>query len=143
MPAKSTSYASDLLKLLFNGTPIANVADNAASSPLTNISIALHTADPGVGGTQSTSECAYTSYARVSVARSAGGFTVTGASASPVAAVTFPACTAGSETATYWSAGVTGGGGTKIFYRGPITPNIVIAAGVTPQVAASTTVTES
>ena len=57
---------------------IANLADNAASSPLTNLYVALHTADPGESGTQSTNEISYTSYARVAVARSSAGWTVTG-----------------------------------------------------------------
>ena len=45
-----------ILSLVFNATAWANYADNAASSPQTNISVALHTADPGTSGTQSTSE---------------------------------------------------------------------------------------
>jgi hypothetical protein len=45
-----------ILALIFNATAWANYADNAASSPQTNIACALHTADPGTSGTQSTSE---------------------------------------------------------------------------------------
>ena len=52
--SKSDAFEADLLKLLFNATAIANVADNAASSPLTNLFVALHTADPGETGTQAT-----------------------------------------------------------------------------------------
>jgi hypothetical protein len=42
----------NLLKLIFNAVAIANIADNAAASPLTNLFWALHTADPGDAGTQ-------------------------------------------------------------------------------------------
>ena len=66
---KTTAFSADLLKLIFNGTAIANIADNAASAPLANLVLSLHTADPGVGASQTTSEVAYTGYARVSVPR--------------------------------------------------------------------------
>src|SRR4051794_26930841 len=88
--SKGDTFENDLLKLIFNATAIANIADNAAASPLTNLYVSLHTADPGEGGSQTTSECNYTGYARQAVARTTGGFTVTANSVSPVADVTFP-----------------------------------------------------
>ena len=87
-----------ILQLIYNATAWANYADNAAASPQTNIAISLHTADPGTGGNQSTSEVAYTSYSRASVARTVGGWTVTGvgpANCSPVSNITFPAGSGG------------------------------------------------
>lgn len=143
MAGKGSTYINDILKLLFNATAIANIADNAATSPLTNLYIALHTADPGPGGTQSTSEATYTGYARVAVARTSGGFTVTGASVSPTAAINFPACTAGSNTITHWSIGVATSGATKLLYSGAVSPNISVSSGVTPQLTAASTVTEA
>lgn len=146
---KSSTFDNDLLKLIFQATGIANIADNTATSPLTNLYIALHTADPsttagsGTLGTQNASEIAYTSYARVAVARTSGGFTVTGASVSPAAAISFPAGTGGSGTATYWSIGVASSGATKILYSGAISPSIVCGSGVTPQLTTASTVTES
>jgi hypothetical protein len=141
---KSTTFDNDLLKLIFNATAIANIADNAATSPLTNLYVALHTADPGAGGTQSTSECTYTSYARVAVARTTGGWTASSAaSTSPVAAITFPAGTGGSGTATYFSVGVASSGATKILYSGAISPSIVTGNGVTPQLTTASTITEA
>ena len=73
MAGKSDTFENDLLKLIFNATAIANISDNAASSPLTNLFVALHTADPTDSGTQTSNEVAYTSYARVAVARTSGG----------------------------------------------------------------------
>lgn len=140
--SKSDTFENDLLKIIFNATAIANLADNAASSPLTNLSVALHTADPGETGTQTTSECTYTSYARVSVARTSGGWTVTGSSVSPAATIGFPAGTGGSGTATYFSVGPTGGGATKILYSGTVTPNIVTGNTITPQLTTASTITE-
>ncbi len=142
MGSKSDTYENDWLKLTFNGTAIANIADNAASGPLTNLYAALHTASPADTGNQTTSECAYASYARVAIARTTGGFTVTGSSVSPVADVDFPIATGGSETATHFSFGTASSGTGKILYWGTVTPNIVIIAGVTPVLTTATTITE-
>jgi hypothetical protein len=140
--SKSDTFENDWLKLIFNAVAIANIADNAASSPLTNLYFALHTADPGETGTQSTSECTYTSYARVAVPRTTGGFTVTGNSVSPVNDVDFPTATGGSETATFFSIGVASSGSTKILYSGSLSPSIAIVSGVPPIVTKNTAITE-
>lgn len=140
--SKGNTFENDLMKLIFNATAIANLADNAASSPFTNIYVALHTADPGEAGSQTTSECAYTSYARVAVARTSGGWTVTANSVSPVATISFPACTGGTETATFWSLGTAVSGAGKLLYSGPISPSISISNTVVPQLTTASTVTE-
>lgn len=140
--SKGNTFENDLLKLIFNATAIANIADNAASSPLANLFVALHTADPGEAGDQTTNEIAYTSYARVTVARTSGGWTVTTNSVSPVAAITFPAGTGGSGTATHASIGVVVSGASKILYSGTVTPNIVCGSGVTPSLTTASTITE-
>jgi hypothetical protein len=46
--AKANVTSNNWLKLLFNATAIANIADNAATSPITTIAVALHTADPAL-----------------------------------------------------------------------------------------------
>lgn len=132
---------NDILKLYFNATAIANIADNAASSPLTNLYCSLHTADPSAGN-QTTSEVTYTSYARVAVARTTSGWTAsTAGSTSPVAAVTFPAGTGGSGTATFWGIGTLVSGTGKLLMSGAISPSIVTGSGVTPQLTTASTVT--
>lgn len=140
--SKGNTFENDLLKLIFNATAIANIADNAASSPLTNLYVSLHTADPGEAGSQTTSECAYTSYARVAVARTTGGWTVTNDSVSPAANIDFPAATGGSETATHWAVGTASSGAGKILYKGAISPTIVISNGVIPRLTTATAITE-
>jgi hypothetical protein len=140
---KSTTFSNDLLKAILNATPIANLLDNAATAPLTNLYVALHSADPGAGGTQSTNEIAYTGYARVAVLRTSGGWIVTSTSVSPAATVSFPAGTAGTGTATFWSVGVAASGATKILYSGPVSPSIACGAGITPQLTTASTITES
>lgn len=141
--SKSNTFENDLLLLIFNGTAIANIADNAASAPLTNLYVSLHTADPGEAGTQTTNETAYTGYARIAVARTSGGWTVTGASVSPVAAITFGECTASPGGAiTHAAVGTLASGAGKILYSGALTPNITMAAGVSPQIKTTSTITE-
>jgi hypothetical protein len=140
--SKSNAFETDLLGLIFNGTAIANLAINATSSPLTNLFISLHTADPGEAGTQSTSETAYTGYARVSVARTAGGWTITGNSVSPVTPIDFPECTAGTSTITHFAVGVASTGASKILYKGTVTPNINVAINVIPRLKTTSTITE-
>jgi hypothetical protein len=130
-----------ILDLVFQAVAWANYADDAASSPQTNIHNALHTADPGDSGTMSTNEAAYTSYARVNVSRSASGWTRTGNSVSPDAAISFPAGTGGSGTVTHWSTGKTGGGAAAILWSGTVTPNIVTGNGITPQLTTASTIT--
>lgn len=134
---KGAVFCNDILKLIFNATAIANIADNAGTSPLTNLYVSLHTADPTAAGNQTSSEVAYTSYARVAVARTSGGFTVTSASVDFAADVSFPAGTGGSGTATFFAVGTASSGTGKILYAGPITPNIVTGNGVTPKITAS------
>ena len=70
--SKGNTFENDLLKLIFNGTAIANLADDAGTSPLGNLYVSLHTADPGEAGDQTTNECAYSTYARQAVARRSG-----------------------------------------------------------------------
>ena len=135
------TFENDLMKLIFNATPIANVADNAVSAPITNIEWALHTADPGEAGDQSTSEAAYTGYARVAIARTAGGHVVSANSVSPVANVDFPAGTGGSGTVTHFSVGTAHTSTGKILFSGTVTPNIVTGNGVTPRLTTATTIT--
>lgn len=146
--AKSATYETDVLALLLNATPIALVADNTATTPLTALYVALHSADPGASGTQTTNEVAYTGYARVAVSRSnsAAAWTITGsnpASASPNAAITFPAATGGTATATFFSVGSESSGAGVIFYSGAVTPSISISTGVTPQLTTASAITET
>jgi len=140
--SKGNTWENDFVKLTFQAVAIANIADNAATAPLTNLFVSLHTADPGEAGSQTTSECAYTSYARVAVARTSGGWTVTNNSVSPAANIDFPQATGGSETATHFAVGTASTGAGKLLYSGTITPTIAIANGVTPRLTTSSAITE-
>lgn len=144
MAGKTDVFENDLLNLIFNGTPIANIADNAASLPLTTLYLSLHTADPtdAAASGQSTSEATYTGYARVAVTRSSAGWTVSGNSVSPVANVEFGQCTAGTATITYAGIGTAASGTGKLLYVGAISPAIAVSAGVIPRLTPASTITE-
>jgi hypothetical protein len=137
----SNTTENAILDLIFSATTWANYAINATASPETNIITTLNTADPGDAGTGSTSEVTYTSYARVNVARSTGFGAASGGSVSPAAAITFPAGTGGSGTATHFNFTKSGGGASVNIVSGTVTPNIVTGNGVTPQLSTATAVT--
>lgn len=140
---KGNTFINDYLKLLLNATPIANIADNAATSPLTNLFLSLSTGTLSAASDQLTTEAAYTSYARVAVARTTGGFTAASAQSSAlVATASFPAATGGSETETYAMLGTLVSSNGKSLYWGQISPSLAVANGVTPQLTTATTVTE-
>lgn len=136
--SKANTFETDILALVFNATPIAGLADNAASSPVTNLYVSLHTADPGEAGDQTTSEAAYTSYARVAVARTSGAWTVSGNSVTNAASVSFPQCTGGSSTATHVGVGTAASGAGKLLYKGALTASLAVSLGIQPLFEAST-----
>lgn len=141
--SKSNTFENDLLALIFNATPIANLADNAAASPLTNLYLALHTTDPGETGAQNTNEVGYTGYARVAVVRSASGWTVSGNSVSPTASVEFGEMVGGTPgTAAFVSVGTSSSGAGKILYSGALTPSVAYNVGVVARIRTTSTITE-
>lgn len=140
--AFAANAENSIMALIFNATTWANLAENASSSPLTNLQLSLHTGDP-TAGTQATSEAAYTGYTREAVARTTGGFTVTANAATLAAACNFPAGTAGGETVTNFGIGVGASGATQLIIAGTVSPNITTGNGITPQLTAATSVTLS
>lgn len=137
--SKSNAFENELLLLIFNNTDIANIGDAAGlqnSAAAGSLFVALHTADPGEGGTQATSEATYTGYARVGVARSGAGWTVSGNGVTNAAAVTFGECTAGTNTITHFSVGKETSGSTAILYSDALTAPLAVSALITPEFAA-------
>ena len=143
--SKSNAWETDLLNLLFNNTNAALIGDATGlrgSTTAGSLYLSLHTADPGEAGDQTTNEVTYTSYARVAVARTSGGSTVSGNAVSLAANPSFPAGTGGSGTAAFWGLGTAASGTGKLLYKGAISPSIVCGSGVTPQLNAGQVVTE-
>jgi hypothetical protein len=127
-----------LLDLYFLNTNAANIGDATglrSSTAAGSFYLALHTADPGEAGTQVTSEIAYTSYARVAVARSGAGWTRSVSTISNAALVQFPQCTGGSGTATHFSIGTASSGAGSIVLSGALSASLAISNGIQPQFA--------
>lgn len=130
-----------MLLLLFNNSNMANYGDATGirgSTTAGSLFVALHTADPGETGDQTTSEATYGSYARVAVARSGSGWTVSGTAptqATNAGAVTFPACTSGSNTITHFSIGRETSGTGQILVSGALGASLAVSTGITPNFA--------
>ena len=93
----------------------------------------------GEAGDQTTNELAYTGYARVAVARTGGGWTVTNNIADNTAAITFGACTAGTPPPiTHFGLGSALSGAGNLFLRGDLTTPLAVNPGITPEFAVGT-----
>lgn len=137
--SKSNTFENDLLQLIFNNVDIALIGDAAGlqnSAAAGSLYVSLHTADPGEAGSQTTNETAYTNYARVAVARTVGGWTVSGNTVSNAALVQFPQCGATGATLTHFGVGTDSSGAGKLLYSGALTSSLAVSSGIQPQFAA-------
>jgi phage baseplate assembly protein gpV len=129
-----------LLELLFNNSDWANIGDagglqNSASAGSFYVSLFTAAPSDSAAGT----ECDYTDYARVGVARSGAGWTVSGNNATNAAAVTFP--TAGvtaADVAVAFGIHTASTSGDLIFWGDITSPagGLTIDDGITPIFAA-------
>lgn len=132
-------FENGLLSLIFENANYANVGDATGlrgSSTAGVFYISLHESNPNETGDQTTGEGNYTSYARVSVARSTAQWTVASGVADNDNAITFPACTGGSDTATHFGIGSDASGAGNLFLWGALTASLAISNGITPSFAA-------
>ncbi len=123
-----TAQATDLLELLFTNVAFENIGDSSGLQPsgaAGSFYVALFTADPTATGSTS-NEADYTGYARVAVARSAGGWTVSSTNVSNTAAVTFGECTAGSNTLTHFAIMTAVSGGDMVI-RGALSASLAVS----------------
>lgn len=142
---KSTSASNSILALIFNATAWADIAENDSSTPATNLYLSLHTADPGVGGLQTTNETSYTNYVRIAVVRTTSGWAVPSGGATANAALAqFAQCGASGATLTHVAIGTGASGAGLVLYAGALTSSLAVANGIQPQFAAGALdVTES
>ena len=127
------------LDLLFLNVDWPNIGDAAGlqnSAAAGSFFVTLHSADPGEAGNQSTNEIAYTGYGRVSVNRTAGGFTRTGSTVANTALVQFPQATGGTATATHFGIGTDSTGAGNLLLKGALNASLSISNGIQPQFAA-------
>lgn len=134
----SNDLETNILKLIFTNTDYANVGDAGGlrgSATAGSLYISLHTSDPGETGTQTTNETSYTNYARVAVARSGAGFTVTNDTVTNAAAVAFATCGASGATVTHFGIGTASSGTGILLMSGALTASLAVSSGITPSFA--------
>jgi hypothetical protein len=137
--SKGNTFENDLLLLIFNNTDAALIGDATGlrgSSSAGSLYVSLHTANPDETGDQTTSETSYGSYARVAVARSGSGWTVTANAVTNAALIQFPQCSSGSATLTHFAVGTASSGAGKILYKGALSSSLAVSSGIQPQFAA-------
>lgn len=135
----TNAFETGLLGLIFTNVDLANVGDVTGlrgSSTAGSFFISLHTADPGETGNQTTSEAAYTSYARVAVARALAQWTVTNDTVENDNAITFPQATGGSESLTHFGIGSATSGTGNLNIKGALNSSLAVSSGITPEFAA-------
>ncbi|MCP3980748.1 MAG: hypothetical protein GY716_15710 [bacterium] len=125
--SKATTFTNEFLDLVLNNQDLPLIGDASGlqnSAADGSLYMALHTAFPSDGGDQDTSEAAYTSYARVTIARDDTQWTIPGAGGAGTADNTaqqqFPKATGVSddEDVFYWSLGTAVSGTGKILWWG-------------------------
>ena len=137
--SKSNTFENDLLLLIFNNTDITLIGDAAGlqnSATAGSLYVSLHTSDPDEAGDQTTNETTYTDYARVAVARSGAGWTVTGNAVANAALVQFPQCGVTGATLTHFGVGTDSSGAGKLLYSGALSASLAVSSGIQPQFAA-------
>jgi hypothetical protein len=136
--SKSNTFENDLLKHIFNNDAILLIGDAGGvlgSSTAGSLYVSLHTDDPGEAGDQTTNETAFTNYARQAVARTTGGWTVSGNNVSNAALVQFPTCGASGATLTHFGIGTAVSGTGKLLYSGALSSPLTVSNGIQPQFA--------
>lgn len=144
---KATPLRNGWLSLLLNNSNIANVGDATGlrgSSTSGNLYGSLHTADPGIGGSQTTSETSYTGYARIALIRDGTLWTVSAGVATSLLDLVFGRNTSGTPTITHFAVGTASSGAGVLLLRGALNSSIIMEIGDRPLIlAGSATLTET
>jgi hypothetical protein len=130
---------AEILDLIFLNSDWANIGNATGirgSTSAGSFFISLHTADPGEAGNQNTNEANYTGYARIAVARSASGFTLSTSTISNFDLVQFAQCTGGTNTLTHFGIGTDLSGAGNLIFKGSLTSSLSVSTGIQPQFAA-------
>lgn len=143
---KTTTFESDLLKLIFKNVAMALVGDASGIQPSAgagSLYISIHTADPGEAGNQSTNEANFGAYTRVGVTRGAGWTVTDGTDDSSddtrvqnAALIQFAVASGGSNTITHFGIGCSPSGNGKLLYSGALSSSIPVSAGIRVEIEA-------
>jgi hypothetical protein len=143
---KGTTTCNKLLSIMYLAVGWANVADNAASAPLTNVYARLATASYGPSSVANANEVAYTNYAGgIAVPRSAAGWsTPSGGQISNVNPIEYLQCGVTGANATSACTTTAATGATDIWHYGDLNSPIAISNQIQPRFpAGAMTITEA
>jgi hypothetical protein len=130
---KGTATCNNIVNLYYRAEAIANIADNAAASPITQIKTRLATASYAASDTGSANEATYTNYAAVDVPRSGSGWSAaSGGATSNVAAIEYAQCGASGNTLTSMAT-TKGAGASDIFHYGDLNASIAVSNQIQPR----------
>jgi hypothetical protein len=132
MGEKTTQFATDLLKLLLANVAVAAIGDAGGLQPSAvpgHLYLSLHSADPGEGGNQTSSEVSYSGYGRIAIARVASEWTFGNGQAVNTGRLEFGLCASGSVTVTHAAVGTAASGPGRVLYRVPLEPFRDIVVG--------------
>jgi hypothetical protein len=136
MPA-TDQLENDLLGLMFTNVAAQEWGDAAGLPPAVTVGsvhISLHTATLNDTHTaQDQDEAAYTSYARIAVARSVAEWTVSAGLVDNDNEILFPEASGGSETETYFGLGADLAGTGYLQLYGAVSPSLDVSSGVQPR----------
>jgi len=140
MSAATDALENDLVDLIFNNnSSTLAIGDSNGLQPAAapgSLYVGLHTGTLGENpANQAVNEATYTGYGRQAVARTSGGWTVSGSSASNTAEIKFGSCTAGSDTLTHYSIGTDATGSSQVLFTGALTSSISVSSGIEPRFA--------
>jgi hypothetical protein len=141
---KGTATCNNIVNLYYRATAISNIADNAASSPLTDVTMALATVTGAASDTMATNLATYTNYADQTVPRSGSGWSAaSGGATSNVAAIEFPQCGASGNTIVSAKTGK-GSGAVDVWHYGDLNSSIAVSNQIQPRFAiGAVTITEA
>jgi len=122
---------------------IGDDAGLVGSTTAGSLYISLHTDDP-TSGNQLLNETNYTGYARMPVARTSTGWTVSGGTVTNNITIYFPICTGGTSTVDWVGVGTSSSGPGELLYSGRLSVSLFISSNITPTFKAdSLTISES
>lgn len=118
----AATFGNQLLAHIFLNAAITLIGDATglpSAGAAGSLYVSLHTADPAAGD-QTTSEASFGGYARVAVARTSGGWTVSGLNVVNAADILFAAASSGTATITHIGIGTSSSGTGKLLYSVPV-----------------------
>jgi hypothetical protein len=135
---KGTAAANSLLNLLYRAVAWANVADNAAASPLTNLYLRVARSSYAPTDTADANEANFTNYAGGRpIPRTTGGWTApSGGTIATADDVEFPQCGASGNSIVAGCTSPAATGATPIWHYGDLNAPVAISNQIVLRFAA-------